>query len=114
MNKRFQRIVSIFLLSTYMPVALAIGLLHTDPPLPGSSAKLPSSFIATGSNTVTHSYDGYCAACNFTSRHFYDEPIDISLPFKNIQIIASVAVYEFHQPHIVHFSKRAPPVLSFS
>lgn len=112
-KKKFQKAVSFFLLATYMPVALAIGLLHTDPSLTGPG-HAPVSVMRTGPNTVAHGFDGYCAACNFTSHNFFEGPLDISLPFREIQTLAPAAVYEHKQSHVDHFSKRAPPVLSLS
>ena len=107
MSSIFRKKVATILLLVYVPVMFTLGLQHHDGPL----YPLPVTLTNSTAHTVPISaVDGFCMACHFASRHFFEDPFHIFTAAQNVAFLTEQNQYERPQVYIPYTRKRAPPV----
>lgn len=111
MSPKFRQKVAAVLLLVYVPVMFTLGLQHHDGPL----YPLPVTLTKTTAHTVPlSSIDGFCMACHFASRHFFEGSFHIFSAAQNITFFSVLKENKLKLRLIENFQKRGPPLLSIS
>lgn len=106
MSSIFRKKVATFLLLVYVPVMFTLGLQHHDGPL----YPLPVTLTNSTAHTVPISaIDGFCMACHFASRHFFEHPFHFFSAVQNVAFLKDQNQYERPQVYVLYTRKRAPP-----